>query len=443
MARRKVVPEVLTLASLTDHSTAHPGHALPEGVAVGTRFRVADSARSGGPPRTSVMTKEFFAPLDDGAVARGLRLHELSHLRYSPADGPACALRAGFPNEHLEIVAAVEDARVNLLVQQNGQYDVLRAGYWSVPATKLVTSPTQRPERRLLLAAIAHATGERLNGAIDGPTLSLVQQCLQPVFDRPGTFDSTLASARRFARFFQAQHDAQRYRDSQVAEHGEQAAQASADAIDGAVDFDRSVFDDAWAPMTITYPPRPHAVTPKGRAALTHRASDSGTLYRYPHRYLLDQRVFASQRRAPGGTLVIDHSGSMEIDSEQLLALLDCAPQTTVADYGGRGHPAHGTLRVLIKDRRAADPDLIGSNKGIGGHNCIDGPVADWLAQQPKPRVWVTDGKWTGARKQPVTDELKSAVLTVCARAGILILPTLGAALTYFQGRVARRIRAA
>ena len=55
------------------------------------------------------------------------------------------------------------------------------------------------------------------------------------------------------------------------------------------------------------------------------------------------------------------------------------------AAYSGRGHI--GELVIVAKDGQWQDnvrPD--------GNGNDIDYPALEWLAEQPHPRIWVTDG---------------------------------------------------
>jgi hypothetical protein len=63
-----------------------------------------------------------------------------------------------------------------------------------------------------------------------------------------------------------------------------------------------------------------------------------------------------------------------------------------IAAYGG-GHDS-GVLRVLARDGRRVDDAGLASIGG--GRNVVDGPALEWLARQPAPRFWVSDGQVTG-----------------------------------------------
>jgi hypothetical protein len=90
------------------------------------------------------------------------------------------------------------------------------------------------------------------------------------------------------------------------------------------------------------------------------------------------------------------------------------APLATVAIYAGRG--ASGTLSIVAARGRMASSSDIGAMLGRG--NVVDGPALRWLAQQPEPRIWISDGQVTGTRDRPSTDLVVDAI-RICQQAGI------------------------
>jgi hypothetical protein len=127
-----------------------------------------------------------------------------------------------------------------------------------------------------------------------------------------------------------------------------------------------------------------------------NRAVEEGTIPRYMHRWPTDKRVFHRSKRLPGGTLLVDDSGSMGLNPQQLEAIIETAPAATVAVYAGRDQDDGGEIRVVAKDgKRAKTEDL--SILEFGG-NGIDGPALEWLGSQPYPRIWITDGGVTDKR---------------------------------------------
>ncbi len=119
-----------------------------------------------------------------------------------------------------------------------------------------------------------------------------------------------------------------------------------------------------------------------------YRATDEGSNPRYTHRLLTDGKVFSRKRKVPGGSVLIDDSGSMSWTTEELKEIILAAPATIIAAYSGHGDT--GDLMIIAENARYADMETRG-NHPLGGGNVIDLPALEWLAAQPKPRIWVSD----------------------------------------------------
>jgi hypothetical protein len=123
-------------------------------------------------------------------------------------------------------------------------------------------------------------------------------------------------------------------------------------------------------------------------------AAREGVFPRYPGRLLSDGAVFARKRRVPGGTVLIDASGSMNLTHAQVKAIVEKTAGATVAVYLGTGDDMTGVLRIVAKRGRMAERFTGYDNDSSG--NVVDVPALDWLCKQPKPRIWVCDGIVTG-----------------------------------------------
>jgi hypothetical protein len=143
--------------------------------------------------------------------------------------------------------------------------------------------------------------------------------------------------------------------------------------------------------------------SPRGQRDRTWRASTTGTALRYPGRLLTDdqRRAFAQQVPRHGGVVVVDQSGSMDIDAEALRALLRQAPHALVLGYshrpGDRGTTANAWILCQRGQLAARSPS---GNVGNG----VDGPVLRWAAslrRAGEPFVWVTDGQVTDSHDYP------------------------------------------
>ena len=136
-------------------------------------------------------------------------------------------------------------------------------------------------------------------------------------------------------------------------------------------------------------------------------------------RSLTDGRCYRRtvQRLAKGGTVLIDTSGSMALEPEQVYAVLAVLPAATVAIYSGKG-PA-GSVSIIAKGGKCASADAIANRiEDVGPGNIIDGPALRWLAAQAEPRLWVCDGIVTGCHDQAAA-HLDDEAGAIVARASI------------------------
>ena len=100
---------------------------------------------------------------------------------------------------------------------------------------------------------------------------------------------------------------------------------------------------------------------------------------------VLPQKLFVKKSpNKPGGTILIDASGSMG-SWDNIKKWCEEAPYGTIAYYAGR--MGKGQLYIYArKGFRAAE--IVHTE---GRDNVVDGPAMDWLMTQPRPRVMVTD----------------------------------------------------
>jgi hypothetical protein len=157
--------------------------------------------------------------------------------------------------------------------------------------------------------------------------------------------------------------------------------------------------------------------------------STSGVTMRYPSRLLTDewQRAFGAKRRTRGGVVVIDQSGSMDIDPAELEGLLRRAPGALVLGYSHRPGDVSATPNawVIVRDGVLARRYPSG-NVGNG----VDGPVLAWAAARARPGepvVWVTDGQVTDSNDHP-SDALTLACADLVRRHRIRLVRELSGA---------------
>jgi hypothetical protein len=147
----------------------------------------------------------------------------------------------------------------------------------------------------------------------------------------------------------------------------------------------------------------------EGSAIGMRRATMGSRMYRPAlRRPLLPQRLFLRRTPTePGGTILIDASGSMG-SFDVISQWAEKAPFGTIAYYAGNGHT--GRLWVYARDGRRAAKVAEPDHRG----NTVDGPALTWLMMQPAPRIFVTDRGFCDA----TDSELQKARLAELERTG-------------------------
>lgn len=121
-------------------------------------------------------------------------------------------------------------------------------------------------------------------------------------------------------------------------------------------------------------------------------------------------RVFSRKLQGNyGGTILLDASGSMGINSQRLAALAESLPMGTVAYYSaphdsdvatdyetGKRGLVTGNLCIYSHNMRAYVYPGSGPLPYHESGNLVDLHALDWLLKQPGPRFIMTDGGFTG-----------------------------------------------
>ena len=192
------------------------------------------------------------------------------------------------------------------------------------------------------------------------------------------------------------------------------------------------LIEPKWAPMTTRKARMPLRLPKKLVSRSKFRGSDEGAVPRYIHRLPVDGKIFGRKKKSPGGSVLIDDSGSMRFNQRDLKAIVTAAPAVNIAAYSG-WHGSKGELVVLAQDGKYADLANDKDARPRGSDNLVDLPALEWLAEQPKPRIWVSDqeitlmdGDRTLAAKQ---------VYRICKQKGINVVRNAGEARAVFEGK--------
>ena len=115
--------------------------------------------------------------------------------------------------------------------------------------------------------------------------------------------------------------------------------------------------------------------------------SDKGVVPAYVHRYISDGMIFKRNLSSKDATVLLDMSGSMSYDRDNMNEFVKERPNVLVAGYCGDPNKAKGYLNILVESGKVAndlEPQAV--------ENLCDLPALKWLAKQKKPRYWVSDG---------------------------------------------------
>jgi hypothetical protein len=352
-------------------------------------------------------------PLGRDGTSRVVRAHELMHTRVSPHRLEHYGLWDDLSPRALE---CAEELRINTLVGRLG-FDVglLRDGSEKYGGRQLAEN-AEWPEALCFLMAVVGTGAEKdyLAGVRQGnpswlPGLRAVRKRALALMDALGT--SSLGSTR-----LNGEQVPSGYADSTIVLARiitQSMAARPPTSPDELRAFRRSLEPGGRRPPSGRFAALKldsslvMSARPRGAGVRRARPSATGTSMRYPSRLLTDdlKRAFARPTTFHGGIVVIDQSGSMDIDPMQLQALLRRAPDALVVGYshrpGDRGDVANAWL---LANRGAVATSCPSGNVGNG----VDGPMLLWALGRRRghePVVWVTDGQVTDSHDHP-DDEL-------------------------------------
>lgn len=369
-------------------------------------------------------------PLAEGDLERLVRAHELMHVRVSPSS-------ISYRTVHdvsLRSLECAEELRVNTLLARIGfTTELLKDGSEKSGGARVASEGDWGEALRFLLAVIGTG-GER-------EYLAGVRK-VQP------TWVGGLRALKKRVLAVLSEMSTQALGDTSNDEQGLPlgygATVAVARIVDAAAMAMVPVGPDALRQFRRSLEPGGRRApsghfaelrfeVPEGferrerlRGRPRYRSAVSGTVMRYPSRLLTDdaRRAFASKRAGAGGIIVVDQSGSMDINVEDLERLLVRAPSALIIGYSHKPGDRGTACNAWVLATRGV---VVASPHGGNIGNGVDGPVLRWaLAQRVgrEPIIWVTDGQVTDSNDHP-SGELSEECAQLVRRNGISMVRTL------------------
>ena len=375
---------------------------LPEAID-GERWTVKEGTGS-----CDTVKRILGVPSDESSGSRFVRNHELGHAKITPR--VAAFKQCKKFGVSMDAMQVCEDLRVHrflgltgiemsgVLNDDEAEQTVRKvAGNDRLLAALLVASMHTDDHARFLGAMWLHLDEERHQNLMRMTSMVDARMAQGRGLDRPIGFRNGTAPA---ARLF----------DALFPEDGEASPQLPLESLC----MPRRARQSKWGQMQIETLQASNS-RPIPAAARSRAFTDHGAVLEAAHRLHIDGRVFTRRRRQRGGTVLIDASGSMRFSPSDLERVITAAPLATVGIYGGRGRS--GTLTIVASKGRMAASALIKAASCQHG-NVVDGPALRWLARQPEPRIWISDGHVTGIADQPSSDLAVDAI-HICRKARI------------------------
>ena len=146
-----------------------------------------------------------------------------------------------------------------------------------------------------------------------------------------------------------------------------------------------------WCDMVTHKPELTINMQSKLKKGREYRPMDYGTNPKYINRWCVDKKVFQQKQRVYGGTILIDASGSMAFDGQDILDIMLLLPAVKIAMYNQNYYDSYqsGSLRIIADKGKRVQQEYL--DKHTGGGNGVDGPALRWLGTQKSKRIWVSD----------------------------------------------------
>jgi hypothetical protein len=395
-------------------------------------WRVRPGTTLRGGASCNLLEREIEVPLEEGEAARVVRAHELMHARISPA---SFEWAQGLRDVSARALECAEEFRVNTLVgrvgfdlsllcdgsEKLGATRVAAAGEWDHAVCFLLAVLGTGGEREYL-AGIRRLRPEWMAGlralkkrATDFvtavPTAALGATSRDEGGAPMGYARVTIPLARIFTQAMAARHP-----------EGADALRAFRRSLEPG---GRRAPTGCFAPLVVA--PSELALRSRPGALRRRRPATTGTVLARPARLLVDERrrAFTRYTGSRGGVVVVDQSGSMDIDASELLRLVRDSPECVVIGYSHRPGDCGETPNAwILASRGAVATRVPAGNVGNG----VDGPVLSWaisLARRDEPVVWVSDGQVTDSHDHP-SAALAEECAALLASRGVRLVRDLG-----------------
>lgn len=415
------------------------------------QWSAEECAPKRGVARTDIIGRRIFAPVGDTPLERVVRAHEMMHAKITPAEDLEKWIQRGVAS--FEAMQAVEEIRVNYGIQcagfdldeltdgnedADGEYAAIHGEWRKAVLFAIATAGTSGGKRFLVgvrrhnkqwasaLQTIQKHVWRQIEGAHTGK-IGRKRYYREDVFstelDRnSGLYPKGFLWTEKWAEYVdrlaelppkeKSESKSGKSKKSEEGDEGEGSEEGDNESESHEIS-DRGGEENyketlrRLSPLSTRHGPTnwsqlvwgkvPLTAVSKGRLGKRRVAMPYGRNPRRIGRLYTDpqRRVFDHERKAKGGIVLVDGSGSMSLTRENVLDILKVAPGATVAIYSDMDEGA-GTLpniHVIAKDGKCVTE---ANMPQFGAGNGVDLPALEWAIGERKtkktPIVWVTDG---------------------------------------------------
>lgn len=387
---------------------------------------------------TNLVQHRMRVPTGADEVSRVVRAHEMVHAKVSPVQGvpPELAEAAGVEPQSLVVA---EEFRVNLLAREAGfNMDDLRDGSevlsgelagrngdWNSAVNMVCATAGTKAANDYIRGVGKHhkemAAALRLvHTEIKKRGKSLVKRHHIDGISSTSVWHNTYGDPvpLGFKRF-----------TIPIAEYIDSLLMRQADGEDGdkyskagGIPSSKAIKSGTGAPSFATLiekkVPKPQSVD--GRLGRKRRPAAIGKNPRRIERLLTDpdKRVFDRRARARGGVVLIDQSGSMCLNEDQIWDIIKHAPGSVIIGYSHYPGSTDIPNVWVIADRGRVADHVPNGNTGNG----VDGPAIRFAAERRRkgePFIWVCDGMVTDGESDTDDKELDIECVDLVRQHGI------------------------
>lgn len=394
----------------------------------GSAWTVREVNAARGLASTSIPQSRMNVPMGADETSRVIRAHEMVHAKVSPLEVPTDNRYGASP----ESLVVAEEYRVNTLVARAG-FDLNNLVDGSETKSGELTGQNNDWNNGIR-TLVAYSGGKAAQSFMRGvkktnPEMALSLAEFQKLLKKQM---KSLAKHRKFSST-----EPVSYVDSEGREvsypQGFYSSIKLAKFIDSYLISEDNGDGDDGRPQEIPDPkeiagserrgnfarlvlldlPKPRKVS--GNLGRKKIATNMGRNPRRINRMLTDpdRRVFDRWSKATGGVVVIDQSGSMSLDHDDIMTIIESAPGCVIIGYSHSPGSTDKPNVWVFAERGNVVADM--SKVPFNGGNGVDGPALRFAASKRKKGesfIWVCDGVVTDG----VGDHVYSNLDVECVR---------------------------